>query len=138
MVVNAARPEPDIHAEERELDRRIDLINVVFGAALGGYIGDVLGQESLSGHRGLVLSLALVILVCLLVALRNLLHLARGTHSGSWRIPMGVVAAGLVFFYLIRGDTFLDLGALLPVAIGWAAAFAVILSAHLLTQKRAR
>ena len=39
--------------QERELDRRIDLINVIFGAALGGYIGDVLGQHSLDGHRGL-------------------------------------------------------------------------------------
>jgi hypothetical protein len=47
--------ERDRREQERELDRRIDLINVVFGAALGGYIGDVIGQASLSGHRALIL-----------------------------------------------------------------------------------
>ncbi|MBA3835703.1 MAG: hypothetical protein H0X53_07685 [Sphingomonas sp.] len=123
------------HAEA-ELDRRIDLINVVFGAALGGYIGDILGQASLSGHRGLVLALALIILVCLLVAIRNLLHLAKGTHAGSWKLPLGVVVGGIAFFYAIRGDTYLDLSALIPVAIGWAGAFGVVLSSHMLTTSR--
>jgi hypothetical protein len=116
--------------EEKELDRRIDLINVIFGAALGGYIGDVLGQTSLAGIRGLVLALALVILVCLLIAVRNLVHVLRGTHRGSWKIPMLIVFGGLVFFYAIRGDTYLDLTSLLPVAMGWAAAFAVVVSSH--------
>jgi len=116
--------------QEKELDRRIDLINVIFGAALGGYIGDVLGQETLDGHRGLLLSLALVILVCLLVAIRNLVHVAKGTHKGSWKIPAGVCLGGLAFFYAIRGDTYLDLKALLPVVLGWAAAFAVVLSSQ--------
>ena len=130
--------ETDLNKEERELDRRIDLINVVFGAALGGYVGDILGQASLSGHRGLVLAVALIILVCLLVAVRNMLHLARGTHAGSWRLPMAVVAGGLVFFYAIRGDTYLDLSALIPVALGWAGAFAIILSSHMISARRAR
>ena len=116
--------------QERELDRRIDLINVIFGAALGGYIGDVLGQETLSGHRGLILALALVILVCLLVAIRNLVHVMKGTHRGSWKIPLTVCIGGLIFFYVIRGDTYLDLSALLPVVIGWAAAFIVVLSSQ--------
>ncbi|HEU5482945.1 MAG TPA: hypothetical protein VFU80_07650 [Sphingomicrobium sp.] len=127
MVVN----DSDRHEAEKELDRRIDLINVIFGAALGGYIGDVLGQQSLSGHRALILTLALVILVCLLVAVRNLAHLIRGTHKGSWQFPLGVCIGGIAFFYIIRGDTYLDLTALLPVVIGWAAAFAVVLSSHL-------
>ena len=117
--------------EEAELDRRIDLINVIFGAALGGYIGDVLGQQGLDGHRGLLLSLALVILVCLLVAIRNLVHLLKGTHKGSWRIPLAVCLGGLAFFYAIRGDAYLDLAVLMPVAIGWAAAFAVVVSSQL-------
>jgi hypothetical protein len=116
--------------QERELDRRIDLINVIFGAALGGYIGDVLGQESLSGHRGLILALALVILVCLLVAIRNLVHVLKGTHKGSWKLPLAVCIGGLVFFYVIRGDTYLDLTALVPVVVGWAAAFAVVISSQ--------
>jgi len=116
--------------QEKELDRRIDLINVIFGAALGGYIGDVLGQETLDGHRGLLLSLALVILVCLLIAVRNLVHVLKGTHKGSWKIPAFVCIGGLAFFYIIRGDTYLDLGALLPVVIGWAAAFAVVISSQ--------
>ena len=128
----------DLHQEERELDRRIDLINVVFGAALGGYIGDVIGQQSLTGHRGLVLALALVILVCLLVAIRNLVHVLRGTHRGSWKLPLAIVVAGLIFFFAIRGDTYLDLSALLPVAVGWAAAFAVVLAAHLLMLRQSR
>jgi hypothetical protein len=121
----------DLEEEEKELDRRIDLINVVFGAALGGYIGDVLGAQHLDANRMLVLTISLVILVCLLVAIRNLIHLWRGTHRGSWKLPMIVVVAGIIFFFAIRGDTYLDLTALLPVALGWAAAFAVVLSSHI-------
>jgi hypothetical protein len=123
--------------EEKELDRRIDLINVVFGAALGGYIGDVLGAAHLSVHRGFLLALALVILVCLLVAIRNLVHVLRGTHHGSWKIPLAIVVFGLIFFFAIRGDAYLDLSALLPVVVGWAAAFAVVLSSHLIMLRQA-
>ena len=122
--------------QERELDRRIDLINVIFGAALGGYIGDVLGQKSLDGHRGLLLALALVILVCLLVAIRNLVHVLKGTHKGSWKIPLGVCVGGLIFFYVVRGDTYLDLTALIPVVVGWAAAFAVVISSQFFLFRR--
>jgi hypothetical protein len=127
----------DRRHEEEELDRRIDLINVVFGAALGGYIGDVIGADKLEPHRLLVLSLALVILVCLLVAIRNLVHLVRGTHRGSYKLPLGVVVGGIIFFYVIRGDTYLDLSALAPVVIGWAAAFAVVLTSHVIMLKQA-
>jgi hypothetical protein len=126
MVVN----ERERAEQEKELDRRIDLINVIFGAALGGYIGDVLGLETLSGHRGLILALALVILVCLLVAIRNLVHVLKGTHKGSWKLPLAVCIGGLAFFYVIRGDTYLDLTALIPVVVGWAAAFAVVISSQ--------
>jgi hypothetical protein len=136
MVVKApVNKDVDLREEERELDRRIDLINVVFGAALGGYIGDVLGAAHLSAHRGFLLALALVIL---LVAIRNLIHVLRGTHHGSWKIPLGIVVGGLIFFFAIRGDTYLDLSALLPVALGWAAAFAVVLSSHLIMLRQAR
>ncbi|MEO7635478.1 MAG: hypothetical protein ABIS38_07520 [Sphingomicrobium sp.] len=124
--------------EEKELDRRIDLINVVFGAALGGYIGDVMGAAHLSGHKGLVLAVALIILVCLLVAVRNLVHVLRGTHHGSWKVPLAVVVGGLVFFVVIRGDTYLDLSSLVPVAVGWIAAFAVVLTSHLLMLRERR
>ena len=127
MVVN----ETERRHEEAELDRRIDLINVIFGAALGGYIGDVLGQQGLDGHRGLLLSLALVILVCLLVAIRNLVHVLKGTQKGSWKIPLAVCIGGLVFFYAIRGDAYLDLKVLMPVAVGWAAAFAVVVASQM-------
>ena len=130
--------EAELRHEEAELDRRIDLINVIFGAALGGYIGDVIGQQSLSGHRGLILALALVILVCLLVALRNLVHVLKGTHKGSWKIPLAVCVGGLIFFYLVRGDTYLDLTALIPVAVGWAAAFAVVLSSQFFLFRQSR
>ncbi len=124
--------------EEKELDRRIDLINVIFGAALGGYIGDVLGEAHLSPHKGLILALALVILVCLLVAVRNLIHVIRGTHRGSWKLPLAIVFFGIVFFFMIRGDTYLDLSSLAPVAIGWAAAFAVVVSSHLFMLRQAK
>jgi hypothetical protein len=128
----------DLAEEEKELDRRIDLINVVFGAALGGYIGDVLGAEHLDANRMMVLTVSLVILVCLLVAIRNLIHLWRGTHRGAWQLPMAVVVGGVIFFFAIRGDTYLDLSSLLPVALGWAAAFAVVLSSHILMLRRFR
>jgi hypothetical protein len=128
----------DLREEERELDRRIDLINVIFGAALGGYIGDVLGAKHLDGQRMTVLALSLVILVCLLVAIRNLIHVLRGTHSGSWKLPLGVVVGGVIFFFVIRGDTYLDLSALAPVAIGWVAAFAVVVTSHLIMLREAR
>lgn len=124
--------------EERELDRRIDLINVVFGAALGGYIGDILGAQHLDAARALVLALALVILVCLLVAIRSFVHVLRGTQRGSWKLPLAVMGGGVVFFFAIRGDTYLDISALAPVAFGWIAAFAVVLSAHLLMLRKIR
>ena len=73
-----------LHEEGEELDRRIDLVNVVFGASLGGYVGVVMTQRDLDVYRGLVLSLLLIIVVCLLVAIRNLIHILRGTRSGSW------------------------------------------------------
>ncbi len=55
---------PAPHNEALELDRRIDLVNVVFGAALGGYIGVVMTRRDLTlehsdgavhraGHHGL-------------------------------------------------------------------------------------
>ena len=130
--------ERDRSHEEQELDRRIDLINVVFGAALGGYIGDVMGSAHISGQKGLILALSLVILVCLLVAIRNIIHVVRGTHHGSWKLPTLVVVAGMAFFFIIRGDTYLDLSALVPVVIGWTAAFAVVLSSHLIMLKETR
>jgi hypothetical protein len=123
--------EVDRREEEKELDRRIDLINVVFGAALGGYIGDVLGSHRLDANRMMVLTVSLIILVCLLVAIRSLIHVFRGTHHGSWKLPLIVVVGGVIFFYLIRGDTYLDLASLLPVALGWVAAFGVVLSSHI-------
>ena len=85
-----------------------------------------------------MLALALVILVCLLVAMRNLIHVLRGTQHGSWMIPSLVVLAGLAFFFLIRGDAYLDLSSLLPVAIGWAAAFGVIVASHLWMLRQAK
>jgi hypothetical protein len=130
--------ESERREEEHELDRRIDLINVVFGAALGGYIGDVLGAAHLDTTRALVLSVALIILVCLLVAVRSFVHVLRGFQKGSWKLPLLVMFFGIVFFFAIRGDTYLDLSSLAPVAIGWIAAFAVVLSAHLLMLRSAR
>jgi hypothetical protein len=61
---------------------------------------------------------------------RNLVHVMKGTHRGSWKIPLSVCIGGLIFFYVIRGDTYLDLSALLPVVMGWAAAFIVVLSSQ--------
>jgi hypothetical protein len=121
--------------EGEELDRRIDLVNVVFGAALGGYIGVVMTQKSLDVHRGLVLSLMLIIVVCLLVAIRNILHVLRGTKSGSWKLPASIMLLGMVFFYFVRGDTYLDISVLVPIAIGWIFAFVVVVSAHVIVLK---
>jgi hypothetical protein len=121
--------------EGEELDRRIDLVNVVFGAALGGYIGVVMTQKSLDLHRGLVLSLMLIVVVCLLVAIRNLLHVLRGTKSGSWKLPASIMVLGVAFFFFVRGDTYLDITVLVPMAIGWIFAFVVVVSAHVIVCK---
>ena len=43
---------PAPHNEHAELDRRIDLVNFVFGAALGGYIGVVMTRRDLTGNNG--------------------------------------------------------------------------------------
>ena len=118
--------------ESEELDRRIDLVNVVFGAALGGYIGVVMIQRNLDVYRGVVLSLLLVIVVCMLVAIRNLIHILRGTRTGSWKVPAAIFALASVFFALIRGDTYLDIEVLLPIAIGWVFAFVVVVSSHVI------
>jgi len=127
-----------LREEGEELDRRIDLVNVVFGAALGGYIGVVMTQRDLDAYRGLVLSLVLIIVVCLLVAVRNLIHVLRGTKSGSWRIPVLIFGLATVFFAAIRGDTYLDIGVLLPIAIGWLFAFVIVVSSHAILCKDAK
>ena len=116
--------------EGEELDRRIDLVNVVFGAALGGYIGVVMTQRDLDVYRGLVLSILLIIVVCLLVAIRNIIHILRGTRSGSWKVPAAIFVLALAFFALIRGDTYLDISVLLPISIGWVFAFVVVVASH--------
>ena len=121
-----------LHDEGEELDRRIDLVNVVFGAALGGYIGVVMTQRNLDVYRGLVLSILLVIVVCLLVAIRNIIHILRGTRSGSWKVPAVIFALALIFFALIRGDTYLDISVLLPICIGWIFAFVVVVASHVM------
>ena len=124
-----------LHDEGEELDRRIDLVNVVFGAALGGYIGVVMTQRDLDAYRGLVLSLLLIIVVCMLVAIRNLIHILRGTRSGSWKVPAGIFVLALVFFALIRGDTYLDIEVLVPITIGWIFAFIIVVSSHVIISK---
>jgi hypothetical protein len=121
--------------ESEELDRRIDLVNVVFGAALGGYIGVVMIQRNLDIYRGVVLSVLLVIVVCMLVAIRNLIHILRGTRSGSWKVPAVIFVLAMMFFALIRGDTYLDIEVLLPIAIGWVFAFVVVVSSHVIVCK---
>lgn len=118
--------------EREELDRRIDMVNVVFGAALGGYIGVVMTRRDLDVDKGLVLTTTLVIVVCLLVAIRNLVHLLRGTRSGSWKVPVTTLIVGIAFFAFIRGDTYLDLSVLLPVVLGWVFAFIVVIASHVI------
>jgi len=124
-----------LHDEGEELDRRIDLVNVVFGAALGGYIGVVMTQRDLDVYRGLVLSVLLIIVVCMLVAIRNVIHILRGTKSGSWKVPAGIFLLALTFFGSIRGDTYLDISVLIPIAIGWLFAFVVVVSSHVIICK---
>ncbi len=130
MVVKFA-----LHEEGEELDRRIDLVNVVFGAALGGYIGVVMTRRDMTTGHEIVLAVALIIVVCLLVAIRNLLHVLRGTKSGTWRLPLLVMILGMGFFAYLRGDTFLDLSVLVPIFVGWLLAFVVVVSAHVILCK---
>ena len=126
---------PPTHSEAAELDRRIDLVNVVFGAALGGYIGVVMTRRDLTLEHSIVLCLVLLITVCLLVAIRSIVHIWRGTSRGTWKLPMLVVFLGVLFFAGIRGDSFLDLAVLIPIFIGWVLAFAVVVSAHVIFGK---
>ncbi|MEO6432633.1 MAG: hypothetical protein ABIO29_01475 [Sphingomicrobium sp.] len=121
--------------EGAELDRRIDLVNVVFGAALGGYIGVVMTRHDMTDKHEIVLALALIIVTCLLVAIRNILHVLRGTKSGTWKLPLLVMLLGMGFFAYIRGDQFLDMGVLIPISIGWITAFAVVVTAHVIVCK---
>ena len=126
---------PVHHNEGAELDRRIDLVNVVFGAALGGYIGVVMTRRDLTLEHSVVLCIVLVITVCLLVAIRSILHIWRGTSRGTWKLPLAVVGLGIVFFAGLRGDTYLDLAVLIPIFIGWVIAFAVVVAAHVIFGK---
>ena len=124
-----------LHEEGEELDRRIDLVNVVFGAALGGYIGVVMTQRDLDVYRGLVLSLLLIIVVCMLVAIRNLIHILRGTRSGSWKIAGGDFPPRA---RLLRIDPRRHLSrrrGAVPIAIGWLFAFVVVVSSHVIICK---
>ena len=127
MVVRPAHQD-----EGAELDRRIDLVNVVFGAALGGYIGVVMTRRDLTLEHSVVLCIVLLITVCLLVAIRSILHIWRGTSRGTWKLPLVVVGLGIGFFAGLRGDTYLDLAVLIPIFIGWLIAFAVVIAAHVI------
>lgn len=122
---------PAGHHEGAELDRRIDLVNVVFGAALGGYIGVVMTRRDLTIEHSIVLCIVLLMTVCLLVAIRSILHIWRGTSRGTWKLPMLVVLFGAIFFARLRGDSYLDLAVLIPIFIGWVISFAVVVSAHI-------
>ena len=126
---------PPNDGEAAELDRRIDLVNVVFGAALGGYIGVVMTRRDLTIEHSVVLCIVLLITVCLLVAIRSIVHIWRGTSRGTWKLPMAVVVLGAVFFAGLRGDTYLDLAVLVPIFIGWVFAFIVVVSAHVIFSK---
>jgi hypothetical protein len=128
---------PAVHGEAAELDRRIDLVNVVFGAALGGYIGVVMTRHDLTLTHSAVLCAVLLITVCLLVAIRSILHVWRGTSRGTWKLPMVVVVLGAIFFAALRGDTYLDLAVLIPIFIGWVISFGVVVSAHIIFCKEA-
>ena len=77
----------------------------------------------------------MIIVVCLLVAIRNLIHILRGTRSGSWKIPAAMFLLALAFFAMIRGDTYLDMEVLIPIAIGWLFAFVVVVSSHVIICK---
>ena len=126
---------PAGHSEGVELDRRIDLVNVVFGAALGGYIGVVMTRRDLTLEHSIVLCIVLLMTVCLLVAIRSMLHIWRGTSRGTWKLPMVVVVLGAIFFAGLRGDTYLDLAVLIPIFIGWVISFGVVVSAHVIFSK---
>ena len=123
---------PAGHSEGVELDRRIDLVNVVFGAALGGYIGVVMTRRDLTLEHSIVLCIVLLMTVCLLVAIRSILHIWRGTSRGTWKLPMMVVLLGAIFFAGLRGDSYLDLAVLIPIFIGWVISFGVVVSAHII------
>ena len=124
-----------LREEGNELDRRIDLVNVVFGAALGGYIGVVITRRDMTTNHEITLALSLIIVTCLLVAIRNILHVLRGTQSGTWKLPLLVMVLGVGFFAYIRGDQYLDMGVLLPIFIGWIIAFVVVVTAHVMVCK---
>ncbi len=126
---------PAGHSEGVELDRRIDLVNVVFGAALGGYIGVVMTRRDLTLEHSIVLCIVLLMTVCLLVAIRSILHIWRGTSQGTWKLPMLVVLLGAIFFAGLRGDSYLDLAVLIPIFIGWVMSFGVVVSAHVIFSK---
>ena len=122
-----------LHDEGEELDRRIDLVNVVFGAALGGYIGVVMTParpRCLSGpravdpadHRRLHAG----------CDPQRYSHPARNPVGNAGKFPTVIFVLALIFFALIRGDTYLDISVLLPISIGWIFAFIVVVASHVM------
>ena len=83
---------PAGHSEGVELDRRIDLVNVVFGAALGGYIGVVMTRRDLTLEHSIVLCIVLLMTVCLLVALNVLIWIV----SPDWAVRIVFVMVSLL------------------------------------------
>ncbi len=122
--------------EVTELDVRIDIVNVVFGAALGGYIGVVMTRGTMDIHRSIVLSIALFVIVSMLVAMRSLLHVLRGTRLGSWKPSLAVCVAGLFLFFLMRSNSYLDMGVLVPISIAWLLAIVAVVVAHVVAYNR--
>ena len=125
------------HEEGEELDRRIDLVNVVFGAALGGYIGVVMTRKDLTLNHSIVLALVLlIIVVCLLVAIRNILHVLARHHVGDVEAAAGGRGARRRLLRRTSAATPISTSRCWsPIFIGWVIAFAVVVSAHVIVCK---
>ena len=72
----------NIDWKKQEIDRAFDLANMVFGAALGAYVGVVVATTGIPVGKVWWLTLGLVGLSMMLNGVRTIAHLLRGTHSG--------------------------------------------------------
>jgi uncharacterized membrane protein YhhN len=108
--------------EEQEVDRRFDVINLVFGAALGAYVGIVLAKPGIRLSEIAGLTIFLVSLASGLQAIRTLLHVTRGTQTSPiWASVVSTAATAIVAFFVFYKNNF-NLTVIVALLIGWVAA----------------
>lgn len=118
--------------EAQEIDRAFDLCNMIFGAALGGYVGVIIASANLQVGQIWWLCGALVPLGLALFAARELAQILRGAHGGSILINMGNLAWGSMLSLMGFSKSGFRVDVIAAIVVSWLLMLTVLLGMHVL------